>query len=114
MKVLVRFQMLIMASLFAIALPSFAQTSVTYGKVTAVKATSVAESGPQVAGALFGGALGLLSGRHHSGSNQALRAVTGGVAGQQLTKMASTKQAFDYTIVVGGTYRSRSLPTKSE
>ncbi len=86
------------------ATPSiWAQTSISYGKITAVKATTVDNARAQTGGALLGGALGLVSGRGHSGSNQALRAVAGGVAGQQVAKLASSKQAFEYTILMGGT-----------
>jgi hypothetical protein len=75
---------------------------VTYGKITAVKPVSVENSQAQVAGAVVGGTLGLISGRHQSSSNKALRAAAGGVAGQQLAKQASGKQAFEYTVLVGG------------
>jgi outer membrane lipoprotein SlyB len=81
----------------------WAQTSVGYGKITAVKATTVENAQAQTGGALIGGALGLISGRGHSGSNRALRAVGGGVAGQQLAKLTSSRQAFEYTILMGGT-----------
>lgn len=79
-----------------------AQTGVNYGKITAVKPVTVENPGAQGAGALIGGTIGLISGRHRSGSNQALRGVAGGVAGQQLAKHASSKQAFEYTILMGG------------
>lgn len=79
---------------------AIAQTSVTYGKVTAVKPVAVENSGAQGAGALVGGTIGLISGRNQSRSNQALRTVAGGVAGQQIAKQASSKQAFEYTILV--------------
>ena len=80
-----------------------AQTSVNYGKITAVKPVSVENKQAQGAGALVGGSIGLISGRNQSGSNQALRGVAGGVAGQQIAKRASAKQAFEYTILMGGT-----------
>ncbi len=79
-----------------------AQTSVNYGKITAVKPVTVENRQAQGAGALVGGSIGLISGRNRSGSNQALRGVAGGVAGQQIAKHASSKQAFEYTILVGG------------
>jgi outer membrane lipoprotein SlyB len=81
----------------------WAQTSISHGKITAVKATTVENAQAQTGGALIGGALGLISGRGHSGSNRALRAIGGGVAGQQLAKLTSSKQAFEYTILMGGT-----------
>ena len=79
-----------------------AQTSVSYGKITAVKPVAVENAKAQGAGALVGGTLGLISGRGQSGSNQALRGVAGGVAGQQVAKRASTKQAFEYTMLMAG------------
>jgi outer membrane lipoprotein SlyB len=81
---------------------AIAQTGVSYGKITAVKPVSVENAQAQGAGALVGGTLGLISGRGQSGSNRALRAVAGGVAGQQIAKHASSKQAFEYTILMGG------------
>ena len=78
------------------------ETSVNYGKITAVKPVTVENPQAQGAGALVGGTIGLISGRHRSGSNQALRGVAGGVAGQQIAKHASSKQTFEYTILVGG------------
>ena len=95
------------ALLFAAALCSmpstWAQSSISYGKITSVKPVTVENAQAQTAGALLGGVLGLVSGRGHSSSNQVLRAVGGGVAGQQLGKLASSKQAFEYTILMGGT-----------
>ena len=79
-----------------------AQTNVSYGKITAVKPVTVDNNQAQVAGTVLGGTLGMISGRGQSGSNRALRAVAGGVAGQQLAKAASGRQAFEYTVLVGG------------
>ena len=50
-----------------------AQTSVNYGKITAVKPVTVDNPRAQVAGALVGGTIGLISGRNRSGSNQTIR-----------------------------------------
>jgi len=80
----------------------YAQTNVTYGKITAAKPVSVENGQAQVAGAVVGGTLGLISGRNQSSSNKALRATVGGVAGQQLAKQASGKQALEYTVLVEG------------
>ncbi len=80
----------------------WAQTSVSYGKITAVKPVTVENTQAQTGGALVGGVIGLASGRGKSGSNKALRTVAGGVAGQQVGKLASSKQAFEYTILMGG------------
>ena len=79
-----------------------AQTNVSYGKITAVKPVTVENAQAQGAGALVGGTIGLVSGRNQSRSNQALRGVAGGVAGQQVAKRASAKQAFEYTLLMAG------------
>ena len=76
------------------------QASVTHGKITAVKPMSAQDTQAQGAGALVGGTIGLISGRNRSGSNQALRTIGGGIAGQQIAKHASSKQVFEYTILV--------------
>ena len=90
------------AALFAT--PSiWAQTSIGYGKITAVKPVTVENNQAQTGGALVGGALGLVLGRGQSSSNRVLRTVGGAVAGQQVAKLASSKQAFEYTILMDGT-----------
>ena len=81
----------------------WAQTSVSYGKVTAVKPVTVENTQAQAGGALVGGMIGLATGSGKSSSNKALRTVAGGVAGKQAGKLASSKQAFEYTILMGGT-----------
>jgi outer membrane lipoprotein SlyB len=92
----------IAVAVLAATFPALANATVGYGKITAVKPVKVEDSKAQIGGAVVGGLVGLISGRGHSGSNQALRAVGGGVAGQQIGKLASTKQAFEYTILMGG------------
>jgi outer membrane lipoprotein SlyB len=97
-----RLRLIVMAAALVASFPSSANTTVSYGKITAVKPVKVENSTAQTTGALVGGAIGLVSGRGHSGSSKVLRAVGGGVAGQQVAKLASTKQAFEYTILLGG------------
>ena len=80
-----------------------AQTNVSYGKITAVKPVTVTQSGPQAGGALVGGMIGLATGSGQSSSNRALRAAAGGVAGQQVARAASSKQALEYTVLMRGT-----------
>ena len=92
----------VFAALFAASFSSWANTTVGYGKITAVKPVKVEDSKAQVGGALVGGVIGLVSGRGQSGSNKALRTVGGGVAGQQVARLASSKQAYEYTILIGG------------
>jgi outer membrane lipoprotein SlyB len=92
----------LLAALLAASFAAMANTAVTYGKITAVKPVKVEDSQAQTGGALVGGVIGLISGRGHSGSNRVLRTVGGAVSGQQVAKLASTKQAFEYTILIGG------------
>jgi outer membrane lipoprotein SlyB len=82
---------------------AWAQSSVTYGRITAVSLVTETNTRAQTGGALVGGTLGLISGSGQSSSNRALRAVGGGVAGQQLARMGSNRQAFEYTVLLGGT-----------
>lgn len=92
----------VLAAVLAACSTSWADTVVGYGKITAVKPTKVENSKAQVGGALVGGVLGLISGHGHSTSNQVLRAGGGGLAGQQVAKLASAKQAYEYTILMNG------------
>ena len=82
---------------------AWAQSSVSYGRITAVNMVTEASTRAQTGGALVGGTLGLVSGSGQSGSNRALRGIAGGVAGQQIGRVASQRQAFEYTILLGGT-----------
>ena len=107
-----RLRPIVMAAALVASFPLSANTSVSYGKITAVKTVKVENPSAQAAGALVGGVIGLASGRRgHSGSNKALRAIGGGVAGQQVGKLASSKQAFQYTIL-WAERRPRLLPTR--
>jgi outer membrane lipoprotein SlyB len=104
--------------LAATALASFcglasAQSSVSYGRITAVQPVTTASSGAQTAGALVGGTIGLASGSGQSGSNRALRAVGGGFAGQQVGRLASQQQSFEYTVLIGGTRTIRMITDQS-
>ena len=78
-----------------------AQTHVHYGRITAVNHVTQENTKAQTAGAILGGGIGLLSGRHHSRSNQALRTIGGAFAGQQIGRMTSSRQAFEYTVLIG-------------
>ena len=78
-----------------------AQTNVSSGRITAVQHVTQENAKAQTAGAIIGGGIGLLSGRHHSRSNQALRTVGGAFAGQQIGRMTTSRQAFEYTVLIG-------------
>jgi outer membrane lipoprotein SlyB len=86
-----------------------AQSSVQYGRITAVTMVTQDSTRAQTGGALVGGALGVASGSGQSGSNRALRGVAGGFAGQQVGRIASQRQAFEYTILIGGTSTVRMV-----
>jgi outer membrane lipoprotein SlyB len=81
----------------------WAQTNVNFGRITAVRAVSESDARAQVGGALVGGTLGAAVGSGRSGSNRALGGIGGAFAGQQIGRMASQRQAFEYTILLGGT-----------
>lgn len=82
---------------------SVAQTSVSYGRITAVNNVTIDSSGAQLGGAVVGGTIGAVSGRNQSGSNQALRGVVGGAAGRRVGGAMGRTNAFEYTILMGGT-----------
>ncbi|MGH8616370.1 MAG: hypothetical protein ACREUW_01660 [Burkholderiales bacterium] len=97
------------AFLAAVSGAAGAQSSVQYGRITAVTMVTQDSTRAQTGGALVGGALGIASGSGQSGSNRALRGVAGGFAGQQVGRIASQRQAFEYTILVGGTSTVRMV-----
>ena len=77
--------------------------SVTYGRVTAVNLVTQESANARAAGTIVGGGLGLVAARNESGSTQALAGVGGALAGRQVGRIASRRQAFEYTILLGGT-----------
>jgi outer membrane lipoprotein SlyB len=79
-----------------------AQSTVGYGRITAVRTVDVANSSAQTTGTLLGGTIGLVSGRNQSASNQALRAGTGAFAGNRIARASTGTQSFEYTILQGG------------
>ncbi|HQR51914.1 MAG TPA: hypothetical protein PLZ79_01495 [Burkholderiales bacterium] len=81
---------------------AWAQSSVQFGRITNVSLVNTDNTGAQVGGALLGGTLGAAVGSGRSGSNRILGGVGGAVAGQQLGRMATRGQAFQYTILIGG------------
>jgi outer membrane lipoprotein SlyB len=82
---------------------AWAQTTVSYGRITAVTRVNQQNAGAQGAGTIVGGALGASLGSGRSGSNRALGGIGGAVVGNNLARMASQQQAFQYTILIGGT-----------
>jgi len=93
----------IAVAVLAAAPAAWAQTSVQHGRITNVQMVSQENARAQAGGAIVGGALGASLGSGRSGSNRALGGIGGAFAGQQLTRMATNSQAFEYTILIGGT-----------
>lgn len=87
--------------LAAAATPALAQSSVTYGRVTALRNVTVDSSNAQMGGAVVGGTVGLVSGRNRSSSNQALRGVGGVYAGRRIGGAMGSSQAIEYTVLMG-------------
>jgi hypothetical protein len=54
-------------------------------------------------GRVVGGGIGLATGSGQSGSNRALRTLGGAAAGGAVGNLATRSQAFEYTVLVGGT-----------
>ena len=57
----------------------------------------------RVGGAIVGGAIGAAAGSGRSGCNRALGGIGGAFAGNQIGRLATQRQAFQYTILMGGT-----------
>jgi outer membrane lipoprotein SlyB len=91
------------ASLAGTAGAALAQSSVTFGRITAVSAITESDARARTGGAIVGGTLGAAVGSGRSGSNRALGGVGGAFAGSQIGRLASQRQAFEYTILLGGT-----------
>lgn len=89
------------AALVLAATSAFAQSSVAYGRVTAVRNVTIDSSNAQIGGAVVGGTVGLVSGRNRSGSNQALRGVGGAAAGRRVGGAMGSSQGFEYTVLMG-------------
>ena len=103
-------QAALLAVLGAASTAVLAQTSINYGRITAIQSVTQENRQAQTGGAVVGGVIGAASGSSgRSGSNRALRGVGGAFAGQQLTRMATNSQAFEYTILIGGTSTTRVI-----
>lgn len=79
-----------------------AQTNVQFGRITAVNLVTEASGRAQTGGAILGGALGASSASNRSSSTRVARGLAGGVAGQQVGRMATQSQSFEYTVLIGG------------
>jgi outer membrane lipoprotein SlyB len=89
-------------ALAAVSGSALAQANVSYGRITNVQMVTQDNARAQTGGALVGGALGASLGSGRSAGNRAMTGLGGAFAGQQITRMATNRQAFEYTILVGG------------
>jgi outer membrane lipoprotein SlyB len=80
-----------------------AQTTVTYGRITAVRQVDIQNRDAQAAGTIIGGALGVASGSGQSRSNRALRGVGGAAVGSRLAGAAGSSTGFEYTVLINNT-----------
>jgi outer membrane lipoprotein SlyB len=79
-----------------------AQTSVNYGRITNVTLITEQNRAAQTGGAVIGGALGAASASNRSSGTAALRAGAGVLGGQAIGRIATQRQAFEYTILIDG------------
>ena len=80
-----------------------AQTNVSFGRITAVTMVTQDNPNARVGGTIVGGVIGAAAGSGRSGANRALGGVGGAFAGNQIGRIATQRQAFQYTILMGGT-----------
>jgi outer membrane lipoprotein SlyB len=78
-----------------------AQTTVSYGRITAVRQVDIQNPGAQSAGTIVGGALGVASGSGQSRSNRALRGLGGAAVGSRVAGAAGSSTGFEYTVLIG-------------
>lgn len=90
-------------ALVMVAHTAYAQSRVQYGRITAVRQTTVDDNSGRNVGRLVGGGIGLASGGGQSGSNRALRTVGGAAVGGRVGDLVTRTQAFEYTVLIGGT-----------
>ncbi len=76
----------------------WAQTRVTYGRVTGVNLVNDRSRGAQTRGAILGGMLGALATANAPSAAQAVGTAGGVLAGQRLGRAAGNRQAIEYTI----------------
>jgi outer membrane lipoprotein SlyB len=86
-----------------------AQTTVSYGRITAVRQVDIQNQGANAAGTLVGGALGIASGSGQSRSNRALRGIGGAAVGSRVAGAAGSSTGFEYTVLIGGTNTIRMV-----
>ncbi len=95
------------------AAPAMAQSSVSYGRITAVRTVNLENQGATAAGTLVGGALGVASGSGQSRSNRALRGIGGAAVGGRVAGAAGSSTGFEYTVLINGTNTIRIVTEKA-
>jgi outer membrane lipoprotein SlyB len=80
---------------------AWGQTTVSYGRITAARAVTEDSAQARTGGAIIGGTIGAAAGSGRSGGNRVLGGIGGAVAGQQIGRLATQRQAFEYTILLG-------------
>ena len=106
---------LVAAGLAALVLASAsgivqAQTRVNYGRITNVQLITEQNRTAMTGGAILGGAVGAAAtSNNRSRSTRAVNAGLGVVAGQQLGRIATQSQSFEYTVLIDGTQTIRMV-----
>jgi outer membrane lipoprotein SlyB len=93
----------VLTALTLVAQTAHSQSRVQYGRITAVTPTTVNDTTATNIGRVVGGGIGLASGSGQSSSNRALRTLGGAAVGGRVGNMATRSQAFEYTVLIGGT-----------
>lgn len=77
-------------------------TTVNYGRITAVRQVELQSQGAQTAGTLIGGLAGAATGGN-STSTRALRTAGGAVVGRRMAGAMGSSMGFEYTVLINGT-----------
>jgi outer membrane lipoprotein SlyB len=77
-------------------------TTVSYGRVTAVRQVDLANQSARNTGAALGGLAGVASGSGQSGSNRALRGIGGAAVGRRVAANNTNTRGFEYTVTING------------
>ena len=93
----------VMAALALSSGTALAQTSVNYGRITAARAVTEDSARARTGGAIVGGTLGAAVGSGRSGGNRVIGGIGGAAVGNRVGGLATQRQAFEYTVLLGGT-----------
>lgn len=76
-------------------------TTVNYGRITAVRQVDMRNTSARNTGAVVGGLAGVATGSGQSGSNRALRGIGGAAVGRRVGAAAGSSTGFEYTVLIG-------------